>query len=123
MKQAGKTVVLLNQVPINNNLDACNWRPLLFRLFNVEKQCEFDEEFIAQWQQPSRDFVDEFCEEFGLYSFDPFNALTSPRQKGMNLYLDKDHLNTDGAHYLVPFFESSMNRIVEEESTSPASGR
>ena len=110
---AGKHVVFIKQVPVNNNLDVCNWQPLLYKLIGVEKTCEFDQTFIAEWQQPSIDFVDELCQEHELYSFDPVSYLDEPRKNGKNLYKDKDHLNLYGARYLVPFFDKDMDRIIQ----------
>jgi len=114
MKNAGKKVIILKQVPLNIGTDSCEWQPLLFKLLNQEKICEYDYGFISKWQQPSIDFIDSFSLEHALPVFDPAAVMKKPHVNGTNLYQDGDHLNAHGVYYLVPFFEQYMEQIVAD---------
>lgn len=113
MKNAGKKVVILKQVPLNIGTDSCE-QPLLFKLLNQEKICEYDYELISKWQQPSIDFVNNFCHDHQLPVFDPLAVMDKPHLNGTNLYHDSDHLNAQGAYYLVQFFEQYMDKIMAD---------
>jgi len=119
LKAAGKEVIILKQVPLNIGTDSCDWEPILIRLFNQEKRCEYDDGFISKWQKPSIDFVNDFCQEHGLPMFDPAPAMDKPQQNGKNLYTDGDHLNEYGVDYLVPYFEQEMDRIMAATKLPP----
>jgi len=111
-KAAGKRVVLLKQIPINLGADSCDWQPLIFKMFNRERECEYDVGFISEWQQPSIDFIDKFCQDHELATFDPALIMDRPYYNGMNLYTDRDHLNEYGRSFLVPYFEQYMETLL-----------
>ena len=115
MEEEGKKVIILNQVPININVDSCSWEPLLFKFFNRNSHCEYDYGFISKKQQPSIDFVKKFCQEHELTMFDPAQAMAEPQLNGKNLYRDGDHLSEYGVYNLVPYFERYMDQIMESE--------
>lgn len=112
VRDAGKDLVLLKQVPLLGSIKACNWEPFLKKWFNQERSCSYDPSFIKKWQQPSIDFIDKFSAVHQVEIFDPMPYFTSPLQDGFNLYNDQDHINERGALFLTPFFEKEMDAIV-----------
>jgi len=115
IKKSGKKVIILKQVPVFNNIDACNWQPRLRELFSKERICEYDDEFITKWQQPSIDFIDNFSRRHQVEMIDPFLFFDKPIQDGVNVYRDKDHLNRYGFAFIIPYFEKAMDEIMARE--------
>ena len=111
IQKTGKKLIILKQVPIFGNIDACNWEPRIKKLFSKERICEYDIEFIKKWQQPSIDFIDNFSATHHIEVFDPMPVFDTPLQNGVNLYFNKDHLNNYGFEFLVPHFEEFMRGI------------
>jgi len=112
IQKAGKKLVILKQVPVFSNIDACNWEPRIKDFFSKERVCEYDTEFIHKWLQPSIDFIDKFSTTHQVDVFDPMPFFDTPLQDGINLYKDKNHLNSYGSKYLVPRFGKIMDEIV-----------
>lgn len=116
MKNAGKKVIILKQVPLNIGTDSCDWQPLLFNLLNQEKSCEFDYGFISKWQRPSIEFIDNFIHDHELPVFDPATVMDKPHMNGTNLYQDGDHLNLHGVYYLIPYVEQALDKLMADGS-------
>lgn len=112
IRQAGKNMVILKQVPIFSDIDLCTWEPFIKKLFSQKKVCEYDPEFIRRGQQPSIDFIDNFASAYQVELFDPLPYFDSPLQNGVNTYHDTDHLNEHGVHFLVPHFAEVMDGII-----------
>ncbi len=127
IKEAGKSMVILKQVPIFSNIDSCTWEPLIKKLFSQEKVCEYDPEFIRRGQQPSIDFIDNFASAYQIELFDPLPYFDSPLLNGVNMYHDTDHLNKYGVQFLVPHFTKVMDEIIarkkKNEINSPLFNR
>jgi peptidoglycan/LPS O-acetylase OafA/YrhL len=115
IRDAGKEMVILKQVPIFSDIDACNWEPGLKKLFSQERLCDYDTEFIDKWQKPSSDFIDEFALTYQVDLFDPAPYFDSPLQNGFNTYHDTDHLSEHGVRFMVPHFSEVMDGIVERK--------
>lgn len=111
----GKELIILKQVPIFSNIDACTWEPRLKKLFSQGKVCDYDTNFINKWQQPSIDFIDNFSTEYRVDVFDPVSYIDNPLQDGVILYKDRDHLNEDGSQFLVPYLEKAINDIMDQK--------
>ena len=118
LKQVDKTMVIMKQVPVFNNIDACNWEPLLSRLLQKDRDCSYDIDFISKWQQPSDDFIDTFAATHDVLSIDPVPAFSSPIKSGLNLYNDRDHLNNFGMLHLVPHVTQSLDTIITKPKDS-----
>ena len=116
IQKMGKELIILKQVPIFSNIDACTWEPRLKKLFSQEKVCDYDTNFINKWQQPSIDFIDNFSTEYRIDVFDPASYINNPLQDGVILYKDSDHLNEDGSQFLVPYFDEAMNAIMDQKN-------
>ncbi|MEA3469846.1 MAG: acyltransferase family protein [Thermodesulfobacteriota bacterium] len=117
LEKADKKLVILKQVPIFNTIDACNWEPLIKKLSNQKRVCEFDTKFIKKWQQPSIDFINDFASTHQVDIFDPVPFFDNPLQDGINTYNDKDHLNNYGTKFLVPHFKEVMDKIIAGQQT------
>ena len=115
IREAGKEMVILKQVPIFSDIDACNWQPRLKKLFSQERLCEYDTAFINKWQKPSSDFIDEFALTQQVEIFDPELYFDSPLQNGLNTYHDTDHLSEHGVRFMVPHFSEVMDGIIERK--------
>ena len=107
-----KKPILLKQVPIFDGVEDCDWEPLLKKLLNKERSCDFDTSFIRKWQQPSIDFIDEFAAAHNVAVIDLFSFFERPLHNGRNLYRDSDHLNDYGKQFMVPYFVSEMDKVV-----------
>ena len=118
LKHVDKTLVILKQVPVFNNIDACNWEPLLSRLLQKDRDCSYDFDFISKWQQPSDDFIDTFAATHDVLTIDPVPAFNSPIKSGFNLYNDRDHLNNFGMLHLVPHVTQSLDTIITDPKDS-----
>ncbi len=116
IREAGKEMVILKQVPIFSDIDACNWQPRLKKLFSKERPCEYDTAFIDKWQKPSSDFIDEFALTHQVELFDPVHYFDSPLQNGINTYHDTDHLSEHGVRFMVPHFSEVMDGIIERKN-------
>ena len=112
IRKKGKDVVILKQVPIFGNFEACNWEPRIKKLFSQERVCTYDNEFIDTWQQPSIDFIDNFAASNQVEVFDPLPYFNDPLQNSINIYSDTDHLNADGSRFLAPYFVKAMDEIL-----------
>lgn len=119
LQNNGKQVILLKQVPLLGSISDCDWEPRLKRLFNTKRACEYDQRFIAKWQQPSMDFVDEFARAHQLEMIDPLPFFSSPLVDGINLYQNTDHLNSYGFHHMIPFVVQALDDIIKTSATSP----
>ena len=115
IQKMGKELIILKQVPIFSNIDACTWEPRLKKLFSQGKVCDYDTNFINKWQQPSIDFIDNFSTEYRVDVFDPVSYIDNPLQDGVILYKDRDHLNEDGSQFLVPYLEKAINDIMDQK--------
>lgn len=111
IRKKGKEPVILSQVPILADINACNWEPLLKKVFSKERVCQYDESFIRQWQQSSINFIESFAKTNHVAVVDPFPYFDGPLQNGNNIYLDQDHLNAYGAKYIASFFNDVMDDI------------
>ncbi len=116
IREAGKEMVILKQVPIFSDIDACNWEPGLKKLFSQERLCDYDTEFIDKWQKPSSNFIDEFALTNQVEVFDPAPYFDSPLQNGFNTYHDTDHLSEHGVRFMVPHFSEVMDGIIERKN-------
>ena len=113
IRNAGKEMVILKQVPIFPDIDACNWEPGLKKLFSRERLCEYNAAFNDKWLKPSSDFIDEFAATHQVELFDPVSYFDSPLQNGHNTYHDTDHLSEYGVRFMVPHFSEVMDGIIE----------
>lgn len=114
LRTMGKEPVILKQVPVFNTIQACEWQPLLKKLFSQPRKCEYDPAYIDKWQRPSIDFIDDFAIAHRILVVDPFPLLDSPEQMGINLYTNPDHLNGHGTQFLIPRFSTAMDGIMAE---------
>jgi len=112
MKEAGKEVVILKQVPLFGGVSACNWEPCLKKMFAQERVCSYDTDFIEKWQRPSVNFIDSFVKRHQLEVFDPADFFKNPLSNSTNMYSNIDHLNETGFEYLTPYFLKEMDRIM-----------
>jgi peptidoglycan/LPS O-acetylase OafA/YrhL len=115
IREKGKKVVIIKQVPLFIGAKDCDWQPLIKKIFNREKDCGFDPAFIRKWQQPSIDFIEEFSaiHDVPLLDLTPF--FKKPLLDGINLYKDSDHLNEYGKHFLSPSFGRAMDEIMADK--------
>jgi len=116
IRQEGKLPVIIKQVPIFDGAKDCDWEPLIKRLLYKERSCEFDPAFIARWQQPSIDFIDDFVAVYNVSALDPMPFFSSPLNEGRNLYRDRDHLNGYGKKFMVPGFVDAMDSIASDSN-------
>ncbi len=114
LKQAGKQVVILKQIPLMANLKACNWKPLIYRIIDRRRNCNFDTEFISKWQLPAAKFIDRFISKHKLNALDLTPYIDGPIQNGENIYMDIDHLNERGSQFISPYFVKELNRIMDK---------
>lgn len=112
LRNSGKEVALLGQVPLFRNVEACNWRPHLKKLLSRERICSYDSEFIATWQQPSLSFIREFAEQNRVMYFDPFPHLDQPLINGVNIYKNADHLNDQGCLHLSAAVLEELDQLI-----------
>ena len=117
IQESGKKLIILKQISIFNKIDACKWEPRLKKVFSRARVCEYDSEFIEEWQQPSISFIERFIADFKLESFEPSPFFAVPVQRGVNLYSDKDHLNSYGFHYLGGYFQKYLDGLVSASNT------
>ncbi len=117
IEKAGKKLIILKQVPIFNTIDVCNWEPLIRKIFDQKRICEYNTEFLKKWQQPSIDFINDFAATHQVEVFDPVPFFDNPLQDGINIYKDTDHLNNYGNKFIVPHFEKVMDKIVAGQQT------
>ncbi len=118
IKNQGKNVILLKQVPLLANIKDCNWEPLIKRFFSLKRECVYDEEIPQKWQQPSIDFIDSFAATHQIDTFDPLPYFTNPLVNGNLIYSNTDHINEYGALLLAPYFEKAMNEIMKRREPS-----
>ena len=111
IRETGKNVILLKQVPIFNNFEACHWQPLLKKLLAISRVCEYNQAFLSKWQEPSIHFIDTFAGEHRISVFDPALSMDSPIQNSVNIYRDQDHLNSHGSMFLV----SKIGAFLDEQ--------
>lgn len=112
IRKAGKEVILVKQVPIFHGARDCDWEPRINKLLNKERVCSYDSSFIAKWQQPSIDFVNEFAATHHLAVLDPVPFFDGPLHDGINLYRDSDHLNDHGKQFLAPYFVHALDEVL-----------
>ena len=117
LREMGKKVILLKQVPLLGSISDCEWEPKLKQLLGATRACEYDQRFIAKWQRPSMDFVDAFAQARQLDVIDPFPFFPSPMVGGINLYQNTDHLNPYGFRHMIPFFVAAMDDIMKTNTT------
>ncbi len=113
IREAGKEPIILKQVPLFKNVNACQWEPLIKKILSRGRDCSYETNFIEKWQKPSIDFIDQFAATHQLKAYDPAPYLDSPLQEESSIYKDLDHLNNYGIHFLIPDFVASMNKIVK----------
>ena len=118
LRDKGKEVVLLGQVPLFRSVDACNWQPRIKELFSKERVCSFDRDFIDTWQQPSLSFIKEFAAEYQVMYFDPFPYLDQPLKNNFNIYKNVDHLNDAGCLYLAPYIFEALDRFITDRKNT-----
>ncbi|MFT5731336.1 MAG: peptidoglycan/LPS O-acetylase OafA/YrhL [Desulforhopalus sp.] len=116
IRREGKLPVIMKQIPLFDGVKDCDWEPLIKRLLHKERSCEFDKPFIARWQQPSIDFIDDFVAVHNVPALDPMPFFSSPRHRGRNLYRDRDHLNEYGEEFMVPGVVDAMESIVKDSN-------
>ncbi len=114
IRSKGKEVVLIKQVPLLGSIGTCEWQPRLMQWLHKERECAYDQEFIAKWQKPSIDFITDFAATHHVATIDPFPFFTSPLVDGINLYQNTDHLNPYGFQYVIPFFSKAMDSIYQK---------
>lgn len=117
MREKGKDFIVLGQVPILGNVNDCEWEPLWKRVLSMERKCAYDYGFIEKWQKPSMDFVNEFVTTHHIPVFDPTPFFKEPLDKGISLYQNRDHLNSYGYRFLVPYFVREMDGIMAGSSS------
>jgi hypothetical protein len=118
LRDQGKEVMLLGQVPLFRSVEACNWQPRIKELFSKERVCSFDREFIDTWQQPSLSFIKEFAAEYQVMYFDPFPYLDQPLKNDFNIYKNVDHLNDAGCLYLAPYIFEALDRFITDRKNT-----
>jgi hypothetical protein len=123
LRKMGKEPVILKQVPVFNTIQACEWQPLLKKMFSQPRTCEYDQEHIDKWQSPSIDFINDFAIDKSVLVFDPFPSLNRPEHMGLNLYTNRDHLNVHGRQFLIPRFATAMDGIMAELRERKGAGR
>lgn len=116
IREQGKEVIVLKQVPLMKHVKSCDYQPLLKKLFEKEQICRYDTDFIDKWQTPSVHFIDDLTAKHQVAVFDPTPYFKTPIQKGINLYDDSDHLNRYGHLYMVEHFGKAMNGIIDQMS-------
>ncbi|MFW2366943.1 MAG: SGNH hydrolase domain-containing protein, partial [Desulforhopalus sp.] len=121
LKQKGKDVIILKQVPLFDGAKDCNWEPRINQLLGKERICDYDTAFIGKWQQPSIDFIDEFTAAHQVPVFDPVPFFDRPLHDGTNLYGDSDHLNEYGKQFLVPYFVKAIDELMSGKIQKKAS--
>ena len=112
LRENGKVPVIMKQVPVFNNLDRCNWKPLINEIMQKDRMCEYDEPFLQKWQQPSDTFIETFSSAHEIDTVDPTPAFSSPVIDNLNLYGDRDHLNNFGMYHLAPYVVRSLDEII-----------
>lgn len=117
LREMGKKVILLKQVPLLGSISDCDWEPGLKRLLKAQRACAYDQRFLAKWQQPSVAFVDDFAKAHRLDVIDPFPFFREPMVNGINLYQNTDHLNPYGFRHMIPFVVAAMNDIMKTSAT------
>ena len=118
IRKKGKELIILKQVPIFIGAKDCDWEPLINKLFNKKRACEFDNDFITRWQQPSIDFIDQFAATYEVAVMDPVPFFRKPLHDGRNLYKDSDHLNEYGKQFLVTPFGKAMDEIMVSQKVN-----
>ena len=113
LREKGKIPVIMKQVPVFNNLDGCNWKPLINEIMQKDRMCEYDEPFLQKWQQPSDTFIETFSSAHEIDTVDPTPAFSSPVIDNLNLYGDRDHLNNFGMYHLAPYVARSLDEILK----------
>lgn len=119
IRKMGKKVVLVKQVPIFIGARDCDWEPRIKKVFNKERVCEYDTEFIEKWQQPSIEFISDFAARHHLAVLDPAPFFDGPLSNGINLYKDSDHLNDYGKQFLVPHFVHALDKVLAGNTIEP----
>jgi peptidoglycan/LPS O-acetylase OafA/YrhL len=117
IKEKGKKLIFLKQVPLFDGAFDCNWEPLIKKVLKSDRECVYDAGFIKKWQQPSIEFIDRFAAGHGVEILDPMPFFKEPLYRGNNLYLNKDHLNEIGKHYLVPYFVEALDELLAGRAT------
>ena len=118
IRNSGKEVIIVKQVPIFENVKDCDWEPYIDKLFGKERICYYNAAFLNKWQQPSIDFINEFAAAHQVEVIDPWPFFDGrPLHAGVNLYRDSDHLNEYGKDFLVPYFGRAMDEIMTEAET------
>ena len=118
IRNSGKELIIVKQVPIFENAKDCDWEPYIYKLFGKERVCDYTPAFLNKWQQPSIDFIDEFAAAHQVEVIDPWPFFDGrPLHAGVNLYRDSDHLNEYGKEFLVPYFGRAMDEIMTEAET------
>ncbi|MCB2214969.1 MAG: acyltransferase [Desulfobulbaceae bacterium] len=112
LRAAGKTPIILKQVPILGNINDCLWEPRLKRWLAQERSCTIDRGFIEKWQQESIYFVDQLSASLQIPSYDPFREIDSPLLDGTVIYANQDHLNPFGYQLLIPSFHREMDVVL-----------
>ena len=112
MREKGKDLIILEQVPILGNINDCDWEPLYKKVFSLARKCAYDYGFIEKWQRPSMDFINAFATAHHIPVFDPSPFLKGPLDNGISLYQNNDHLNSYGFQFLVPYFVREMDGIM-----------
>ncbi len=118
IRELGKEVVILKQVPLMKGGNSCNWQPLLKQLLKKEQLCSYDNGFIKRWQEKSVDFIDDLAARHHVAALDPTPFFTTPIQGGVNIYQNQDHLNRYGREYMVEHFGDAMNTIIDQISNN-----
>jgi len=115
LRDKGKELIILKQVPIFDGSKDCDWEPRIKKLFGKKRVCSYDNDFISKWQQPSMDFIDEFAASHKIAVVDLVPFFDAPLHDGINLYKDSDHLNGYGSRFIAPYFVKAMDKIMAEE--------
>jgi len=112
IKKKGKELIFLKQVPLFDGAMDCNWEPLMRKVLRDERICVYNTDFIQKWQQPSIDFINQFAASHDIEVLDPMPFFDTPLYKGNNLYLNKDHLNEFGKHFLIHHVVKALDKLV-----------
>ncbi len=112
IKEKGKQVIILKQVPLFDGATDCDWEPLLKKILKSDRSCVFSSGFIDKWQQPSIEFINGFAAHHGVEVLDPMLFFKQPLYQGNNLYLNKDHLNEYGEDFLVPHVVRGLDELI-----------
>jgi peptidoglycan/LPS O-acetylase OafA/YrhL len=115
LRDKGKELIILKQVPIFDGSKDCDWEPRIKKLFGKKRVCSYDNAFISKWQKPSMDFIDEFAASHKAAVLDLVPFFDAPLHDGINLYKDSDHLNGYGSKFIAPYFVRAMDKIMAGE--------